>query len=132
MHVTRFNAARPYEAPNHFDMRCLRLQGKEAGPSEQMWMGMSQILPGGHTTLDGSPIEKLYLVLEGELTLAGQLEGEATQEQVLGPYDSCRFAPGEKRQLANRSNRPVLVALVMANSAPTQPLASTSAPETKT
>ncbi len=60
--------APPYEAPNHFDMRCLRLQGKEAGPSTQMWMGMSQILPGGHTDLDGSPMEKLYLVLEGDCT----------------------------------------------------------------
>ena len=49
MHVTRFSEAPHYEAPNHFDMRCLRLQGKEAGPSTQMWMGMSQILPGGHT-----------------------------------------------------------------------------------
>ena len=64
MHVTRFSEAPHYEAPNHFDMRCLRLQGKEAGPSTQMWMGMSQILPGGHTGLDGSPMEKLYLVLE--------------------------------------------------------------------
>jgi hypothetical protein len=118
MHVTRFQSAGAYEAPNHFDMRCLRLQGKEAGPSEQMWMGMSQILPGGHTTLDPSPIEKLYLVLEGELTLRGQFGAEAVQESVLGPYDSCRFAPGEKRQLVNNSNRPAMVVLVMANSPP--------------
>jgi hypothetical protein len=118
MHVTRFDEAPAYEAPNHFDMRCLRLQGKEAGPSTQMWMGMSQILPGGHTTLDGSPIEKLYLVLEGQLTLVGETDGQPPQEQVLGPYDSCRFAPGEKRQLLNRTNRPVLVALVMANAPP--------------
>ena len=88
MHVTRLAQAPAYEAPNHVDMRCLRLQGKEAGPSTQMWMGMSQILPGRR------------------------------DEQVLGPYDSCRFAPGEKRQLVNRSARPVLVALVMANAPP--------------
>lgn len=117
MHVTRFDDAPSYEAPNHFDMRCLRLQGKEAGPSEQMWMGMSQILPGGCTGLDGSPMEKLYLVLEGRLTLIGELDGR-TEEQELGPYDSCRFAPGEKRQLVNRTNRPVLVALVMPTAAP--------------
>ena len=117
MHVTRLADAPAYEAPNHTDMRCLRLQGKEAGPSTQMWMGMSQILPGGHTTLDGSPIEKLYLVLEGRLTVVSELDGRQ-EEQELGPYDSCRFAPGEKRQLLNRSPRPVLVALVMANAAP--------------
>ena len=117
MHLTRFDQAPAYEAPNPFDMRCLRLQGKEAGPSTQMWMGMSQILPGGHTTLDGSPIEKLYLVLEGRLTVVSELDGRQ-EKQELGPYDSCRFAPGEQRQLLNRSPRPVLVALVMANAAP--------------
>jgi hypothetical protein len=49
--------------------------------------------------------------------VVGELEG-ARWEEVLGPYDSCRFAPGEKRQLENRSNRPVLVALVMPNATP--------------
>ena len=117
MHLTRFDQAPAYEAPNHFDMRCLRLQGKEAGPSTQMWMGMSQILPGGHTGLDGSPMEKLYLVLEGQLHVVGETDG-VHQEDVLEQYDSCRFAPGEKRQLLNRSPRPVRVALVMANAAP--------------
>ena len=117
MHLTRFDQAPAYEAPNHFDMRCLRLQGKEAGPSTQMWMGMSQLLPGGHTTLDGSPIEKLYLVLKGRLTVVSELDGQLEQQE-LGPYDSCRIAPGEKRQLLNRSQRPVLVALVMANGPP--------------
>ena len=29
MHVTRFDEAPEYQAPNHFDMRCLRLQGRE-------------------------------------------------------------------------------------------------------
>ncbi len=117
MHVTRFDAAPPYEAPNHFDMRCLRLQGKEAGPSSQIWMGMSQILPGGRTDLAGSPMEKLYLVLEGQLLITAELDG-VRSEQVLNPYDSCRIAPGEKRQLANRTNRPVLVVLVMPHTAP--------------
>ena len=117
MHVTRFEQAPAYKAPNHFDMRCLRLQGKEAGPSQQMWMGMSQILPGGHTELDGSPMEKFYLVLEGQLHVVAE-QGGQRDEQVLGPYDSCRFAPGEKRQLVNRSKRPVLVALVMSTSPP--------------
>lgn len=117
MHVTRIADAPAYEAPNHHDMRCLRLQGKEAGPSTQLWMGMSQILPGGHTALDPSPIEKLYLVLEGELEITGELDG-VRQTQRLGPWDSCRFAPGEKRQLRNPGHRPAVVVLVMANSPP--------------
>jgi len=117
MHVTRIDDAKPYEAPNHFDMRCLRLQGKEAGPSAQMWMGMSQILPGGHTGLDGSPMEKLYVVLEGRVHVIGELDDQR-DEQALGPWDSCRFAPGEKRQLVNRSNKPAVIVLVMPNQPP--------------
>jgi hypothetical protein len=45
MHVTRFEDAPAYHPPEHYDMRCLRLQGREAGPSDTVWLGMSQILP---------------------------------------------------------------------------------------
>jgi mannose-6-phosphate isomerase-like protein (cupin superfamily) len=118
MHITHFDAAPPYSAPGHFDMYCLRLQGKEAGPSTQMWMGMSQILPGGRTTLEPSPMEKLYFVLEGYVRFTSQLPGQASEVQMLGPNDSCRFAPGEARQLENTGQRPAMVLLVMATAAP--------------
>lgn len=122
MHVTRFHAAPEYCAPNHFDMRCLRLQGREAGPAEQLWLGVSIIAPGGHTTLDASPMEKHYVVLDGELTLVGEADGRRQQAR-LGPLDSCRFAPGEKRQLINDSAREVRVLLAMPF-APPPPTAS--------
>ena len=108
MHVTRFDQAPAYYPPEHFDMRCLRLQGREAGPSDTLWLGMSQLLPGGHTSLDASPIEKIYFVLEGELTIETP-EGETT----LNRYDSCRIAPGEGRALKNKTNAPVIVLLAM-------------------
>ena len=109
MHVTRFSEAPAYYPPAHYDMRCLRLQGREAGPSSQMWLGMSQILPGGRTDPDASPMEKIYFVVEGELTIETP-EGEA----ILKPHDSCRIAPGESRTLKNNTNRPVMVVLAMA------------------
>jgi quercetin dioxygenase-like cupin family protein len=112
MHVTRFNEAPVYVAPNHFDMRCVRLQGREAGPAEQLWMGVSTLDPGGRTSLEPSPMEKHYVVLEGELTLIGEADGK-TQEAVLHRFDSCRFAPGEKRQLVNNSNEKASVLLAM-------------------
>jgi quercetin dioxygenase-like cupin family protein len=108
MHVTRFDEAPPYFPPAHFDMRCLRLQGHEAGPAEQLWLGMSQILPGGRTELNASPIEKLYFVVEGELTVETP-DGET----MLRPYDSCRIAPGEARALKNKTDKPVMVLLAM-------------------
>ncbi len=98
MNITRFNQAPEYKAPNHNDMKCLRLQGHEAGPSQTLWMGVSQIQPGGHTGLDGSPVEKHYVVLEGEVTLVSELNGVVT-ESVLKVHDSACFAPGESSRL---------------------------------
>src|SRR5688572_22651210 len=108
MQVTRFAEARAYKAPNHVDMRCLRLQGHEVSRTDTLWLGLSHLLPGGHTGLDASAVEKLYLVVAGEVTVVTD-SGEAT----LGPLDSCRLAPGERRRLENRTNHPALIVLAM-------------------
>lgn len=112
MNITRFSQAPTYIAPNHFDMRCLRLQGHEATPTNTLWMGVSQIEPGGHTTLDASPMEKLYVVLQGEVTLVSELDG-VVSEEILRQHDSASFAPGEKRQLLNRSSALASILLAM-------------------
>ncbi len=99
MHLKRFQDAQPYEAPNHFGVVGLRLQGfEENGPTNQ-WLGLSQFLPGGGAGPDATPFEKVYVVLEGEMTVI--VEG---QETVLGKYDSCTIAPGEVRKIENRRN----------------------------
>jgi mannose-6-phosphate isomerase-like protein (cupin superfamily) len=108
MNVVRLDAAPAYEAPGHNLMRMLRLQGREAGASDVLWLGLSHILPGGGTTLDASPIEKMYVVLDGEVTIAN-----GTEEVTLRPWDSCRIAPGEPRALSNRTNRPATILLAM-------------------
>ena len=108
MNLTRFADAPQYFPPNHEAMHCLRLQGHEAGPSESLWLGVSHILPGGGTTLDASPIEKHYVVLEGSVTVITE-GGEVTLEK----HDSCRLAPGEKRALKNNTNRPASILLAM-------------------
>jgi len=108
VNVTRLAAAPTYDPPNHTDMRCLRLQGHEAGPAEALWLGLSHILPGGHTSLDASGVEKHYVVLDGAVTVVTE-DGEATLEA----WDSCRLAPGEKRRLENRTNRPASILLAM-------------------
>ena len=69
MHVTRISEAPRYEAPEHYDMACLRLQGREASPTDAMWVGTSHILPGGHTSLKASPQEKIYVVISGAVTI---------------------------------------------------------------
>ena len=108
MNVVRLDAAPAYEAPGHNLMRMLRLQGREAGASDVLWLGLSHILPGGGTTLDASPIEKMYVVLDGEVTISNGAE-----EVTLRPWDSCRIAPDEPRALSNRTNRPATILLAM-------------------
>jgi len=108
MDVTRLDDARPYDAPGHFAMLGLRLQGFEASPTESFWLGMSTFLPGGGAQMSATPIEKVYLVLEGEMTVITD-EGET----VLRRYDSCRLAPGEARAIENRTNLPALMLVVM-------------------
>lgn len=108
MEVTRISEARGYTAPEHFDMACLRLQGKEATGARSMWMGLSHLLPGGHTSLKASRQEKLYLVISGHVTLSNGAE-----EVVLGPMDSCHFAADEARALRNDTTLPATILLIM-------------------
>ena len=99
MHLKRFADANPYEAPNHFNVTGLRLQGfEENGPTNQ-WVGLSHFLPGGGAGPDSTPFEKVYVVLEGEMTVI--IDGEDT---VLGKYDSCTIPANEVRLIENRCN----------------------------
>jgi hypothetical protein len=106
--VTRYREAKPYEAPEHYGMACLRLQGKEATTTDTIWIGLSHILPGGHTSLKAAMVEKLYVVVSGEVTVE-TVDGAVT----LGVLDSCRLAPGEARALVNRTNAPASILLAM-------------------
>lgn len=108
MNVTLIEDAREYHPPEHFDMRCLRLQGMEAGPTDTLWMGMSEIAPGGYTSLSVSGVEKLYFVIDGEVVVH-----TTEQETVLRKLDSCRIAPGEARALENRGAQPAFILLCM-------------------
>src|SRR3978361_1488415 len=100
MHVKRFSDAKPYEAPNHRGVAGLRLQGFEPGGPTNQWIGYSQFLPGGGAGPDSTPFEKVYVVLEGAMTVL--VGGE---EMVLGPMESCTSARGEVREIVNRGNQ---------------------------
>ena len=108
MLVKRFAQAQPYQAPNHYDMRSLRLQGFEAGGPKQSWVGLSHFLPGGGAGPDSSPLEKVYVVLAGQLTVRA-----GGQDVVLGPMDSCCIPGGETREVKNLGNAVATMLVVM-------------------
>ncbi len=108
MNVVRLDLAPAYHPPGHVDMRCLRLQGREAGPSDGLILNLCHLLPGGNTGWDTSAVEKMYVVLDGDVVISN---GE--QEHELRPWDSCRLAAGEARRVENRTNRTATVLLAM-------------------
>ena len=99
MLVKRFKDAKPYEALNHRGVVGLRLQGFEPGGPLNQWVGLSQFLPGGGAGPDATPFEKVYVVLDGEMTVI--VDGKET---VLGELDSCTIPAGQVREIANRGN----------------------------
>jgi uncharacterized cupin superfamily protein len=112
MIIKRFAEAKTYEAPNHRDFTGLRLFGAEAGGTKKLIVGISHFLPGGGAGPDASPPEKVYFVLDGELTVI--VDG---QETVLKRWDSCVIGSDERREIVNRTNHicTILVAIAPVN-----------------
>ena len=109
MEITRFNKAQRYDAPKHYDMRSLRLQGFDASNAGFAWVGLSHFLPGGGAEMDTTPLEKIYVVLEGEISI--ELEnGEAC---ALGRLDSCFIPAGESRAIKNNGNSVATMLVIM-------------------
>jgi mannose-6-phosphate isomerase-like protein (cupin superfamily) len=116
MQVTRYDQAKPYDAPGHAGMTALRLQGHDASACRVFWVGLSHFLPAGGAQSSASNSEKVYVVLSGELTVVTD-DGEITLKSL----DSCYLAAGERREIVNRTNTPVAMLVVMSyQSSPAQ------------
>jgi quercetin dioxygenase-like cupin family protein len=100
---------KPYQAPKHFNMTALRLHGKEESGAEKFWMGMSHFLPEGGAEYDESPTEKIYFVLEGEVTVYDADKNKI----VLKKYDSLHIGANEGRSIVNETNLPATMLVVI-------------------
>lgn len=100
MQITRFDAAPRYDAPKHFDMRSLRIQGFDVTAAKFAWMGISHFLPQGGAEMDSGALEKIYVVLAGQVTV----ELGDGSIHVLSPLDSCHIPAGEARAIRNEGN----------------------------
>ena len=110
MQVTKFKDAKRYEAANHVDVSALRLQGGEASKTGAFWCGLSHYLPGGRAERGASDYERVYIVLDGEVTV--------TTDQgaiVLGAMDSVHIAPKEIRVVENRGNAVATMLVIVSN-----------------
>lgn len=104
MKKIQLDQVKPYEAPGHFKMVALRLSGKEETGAQKFWVGLSYFLPGGGAeyAYEDSPTEKVYFVLDGEITVKTKRE-----EITLGPWEGVYFPPNEGREIINKTNKPV-------------------------
>jgi len=109
MIVRKFSEAKPYDAPNHRDYRSFRVFGAEMGGSQSLVFGISHFLPGGGAGPDGSPPEKIYYVLKGELTVI-----VGGKETVIKESDSCYIGPNEIREIINRGNEVCTIVVAVA------------------
>ena len=109
MKVTRLADAKPYSAPAHVDVASLRLQGLEATPAGFCSVGLSYYLPGGRAEMSAGAQEKIYVLIEGELTVSLEGGGQA----VLKRLDSCLIEAGEAREVRNDTNAVAAMLVVM-------------------
>jgi quercetin dioxygenase-like cupin family protein len=108
MKVTRIKDAKPYQANKHFNMVPLRLQGFDVTDAKNFSVGLSHFLPGGGAEMDATPLEKVYVVTEGEVTVITK-----DKTETLGVMDSVYLAPSEARAVENRTNMPASMLVIM-------------------
>ena len=107
--VVRFENARAYSPPLHDEtVHSMYLQHKTLGADADFWVSVSYYLPGARAEMSASPLERIYVVLDGVLTV--EFEDETVE---LNPMDSVYIGPDEKREARNDTNRVVTILVVM-------------------
>lgn len=102
---------KPYAVAGHFNMVPLCYHGKEETGAEKFSIGVSCFLPGGGAEWDeSSRQEKVYYVLEGEMTVTDK---DGTK-YVIHADEAISFKPHEGRSLINETNLPARM-LVISN-----------------
>jgi len=104
------STAKLYAAAGHSNMVAMRLVGKEETGNQKFWMGLSHFLPGGGAAwaYEDNPMEKVYFVLEGELTVKTK-----TEEIVVKKMEGVSLAPNEGREIWNKTNMPLTMLVII-------------------
>jgi glyoxylate utilization-related uncharacterized protein len=110
MKKVSLSEVKPYAAAKHFSMTAMRLQGKEETGIQKFWVGVSYFLPGGGAewAYEDNPNEKVYIVLDGEITVKNKQE-----EITLRPMVSLYLGPNEGRSILNKTNKVVTMMVVI-------------------
>ena len=96
-----YDELRPYFPSGHFVVTCKRYHGTEETGAEKFWVGISEFEPNGGAewAYEDNPLEKVYFVLEGQMTVTDKDGNKYT----IGPMESISFPPNEGRFLKNET-----------------------------
>ena len=108
MEKVELKDVKPYVTSRHFDMISLKLHDKESSGDAKFWMGMSHFLPSGGAKYGEVPMELVYFVLEGEITVKTKNESF-----VLKKWDSIHIMPGDERKVINETNKPAIMLVII-------------------
>ena len=101
----------PYFPAGHFGVTCKRYHGKDETGATKFWIGISEFEPDGGAdwAYDDNPLEKVYFVLEGEMTVTDK----AGTKYVIHAGESISFPPNEGRGLKNESGKPAKMLVII-------------------
>ena len=101
----------PYFPAGHFGVTCKRYLGKDETGAQKFWIGVSEFEPDGGAdwAYDDNPLEKVYFVLEGEMTVTDK-DGN---KYVIHKDESISFPPNEGRGLKNESGKPAKMLVII-------------------
>lgn len=107
MRKVELEKAASYQAPGHFEMKAIRLHSVEESNCKNFTLGMSHFLPGGGTEFVKPPVELIYFILDGEMTVKSE-----TETLKLKKYDSIHFDAFEGKEIRNETNLPASMLVI--------------------
>ena len=110
MEIVRFVDAPIYDPPNHGAVVARRLQGGEASSAGFVLVGHSAFPPGAAVPLEAGPIDKIYVVETGAITIE-QADG---RRHILEKRDSIFIPAGEARGIFNHGDAPATIIVITA------------------
>jgi len=110
MRMTRFDECRKYTAPKHdVTIHAMHLQHRDTGCDAPFWVGCSYYLPQAKAEMAATPLCKVYVMLDGNLTI----ELKDGSKHVIGKGDSVYIEPNEEREIRNETNAVATMLVVM-------------------
>jgi glyoxylate utilization-related uncharacterized protein len=99
--------AKEYSPPGHFKMTAAGLHNEAVGRSKAFGVGISTFQPGGGAESSSQGPERVYFVLEGQLTITTP-DGDV----ILNQYDSIYRPENTECGIINKSDKPVKMLVI--------------------